>query len=59
MAAGTPAGPEKLAAAVDDFRELLAGPLPDLLEDTPFGVTVPLRTILRPALDRLEAALGG
>ena len=58
MAAGTPAGPKKLTVAVEDFRELLASPVADLLEDNPFGVPVPLRAVLGPALDTLAASLG-
>ena len=40
------------------FRELLASPVADLLEDNPFGVPVPLRAVLGPALDTLAASLG-
>ena len=57
MAAGTPAGPKKLATAVADYRDLLDSEIADLIEDNPFGVSVPMRAALGPALDKLERSL--
>jgi hypothetical protein len=45
----------KVVDAVDDFRDFLDGaPIVDLIEDNPFGIHVPLRATLGPALDELE-----
>ena len=44
----------KVADAVEDFRDFLDGaPIVDLIEENPFGVAVPLRRTLLPALDEL------
>jgi hypothetical protein len=46
---------EKVQDAVEDYRDYLEGaPIVDLVEDNPFGVQVPLRGTLIPALDELE-----
>ena len=54
-ASNDPAMLKKLGGAVASYREFLAGaPIVDLIEDNPFGVTVPLRRVLGGALDELE-----
>lgn len=54
-ASNDPAALKKLSGAVASYREFLAGaPIVDLIEDNPFGVTVPLRRVLGGALDELE-----
>ncbi|HET6609206.1 MAG TPA: hypothetical protein VFG62_21210 [Rhodopila sp.] len=46
---------EKVRDAVEDYRDYLEGaPIVDLVEDNPFGVKVPLRDTLVPALNELE-----
>lgn len=45
----------KAAGAIASYRDFLAGaPIVDLIEDNPFGVTVPLRRVLGGALDELD-----
>lgn len=48
----------KAATAIASYRDFLAGaPIVDLMEDNPFGVTVPLRRVLGGALDELDRQL--
>jgi hypothetical protein len=53
--AGSDKAYETVRDAVEDYRDYLEGaPIVDLVEDNPFGVQVPLRGILIPALEELE-----
>ena len=49
----------KVRDAVQDYRDFLdAAPIVDLIEDNPFGVSVPLRKMLGAALAELERLAG-
>ncbi len=51
-------GTDKLVAAIDRFRSFLDGsPIVDLIEDNPFGVTIPLRAQLGSALDIIASKI--
>lgn len=57
-AAPSPATHGKLRTALDNYRDFLDGaPIVDLVEDNPFGVSVPLRATLGAALDEMERRL--
>jgi hypothetical protein len=59
-ATGAPEAYEKVCDAVEDFRDFLEGaPIVDLIEGNPFGVSVPLRATLGPALAELEKRAAG
>jgi hypothetical protein len=54
----SPQNRAKLQSAVQALRDFLAGsPIVALLEDNPFGVTVPIRSKLGPALDEIQRAI--
>lgn len=56
--AATPEVKAKVSGAAQEFRGFLAGsPIVSLLEENPFGVTVPLRQTLGSALDQIERAV--
>jgi hypothetical protein len=52
---GAEGGLDKVESAVADYKDFLDGaPIIDLIENNPFGVTVPLRKTLGGALQQLE-----
>lgn len=54
-ASGKPEAYSRVKKAVDDYLDFMEGaPIFDLIEDNPFGVQVPIRATLRPALQRLS-----
>ncbi len=58
--ADTPAERASVLGAVERFRDFLeAEPIVDLLEESPFGHSVPLRAIFGAALDQIEERAGG
>jgi hypothetical protein len=57
LKAGSPKGAAKVAGAVAAYRAFLDGKAAALLEDNPFDVPVPLRTVLGHALDQLTQSL--
>lgn len=51
---------EAVREMVEDYQDYLDGaPIVDLVENNPFGVPVPLRATLEPALDELERLAAG